>query len=81
MKYLLPLLAACSPIPGELAERCSEEIAAVDEACDNADVRGTNENKELYSAVDAAKDCIGDEVKVICSDDGWTHFTRWSYNR
>lgn len=65
----LPLLAllGCSQVP----EECQPQLDRTTEACESADVIGTHENKELHKAVDDLKACIGYDVKVICSDDGW----------
>lgn len=75
---LLPTLAltACtkvtSNLPDTTAERCAPQIQQVIDACEGAkSVIGTNDNKELYSAVDAAKQCLGERVRIICHDTGF----------
>ena len=78
MKRLLPTLAlmGCtkvnSNLPDTTAERCSTEIEAVIDACNEADVIGTNNNSELDKAVSEARVCLGDKVKIVCSDTDMT---------
>ncbi len=74
MKNILPALAliGCtkvnSNLPDTTTERCDSEIQAVIEACEGANVIGTNDNLELFKAVNEAKACFGDRVKITCSD-------------
>ena len=74
MKKLLPLaLVGCTQVRsnGEHTDRCDSEIQAMVEACEDSSVIGSNPNQPLYDARDALKECLGD-VKVICSDTGFT---------
>lgn len=72
-KYLLSFIVGCSAIDldDEAQERCGDKIDRVEEVCEQADVIGTNDNSELYKAVDDLKECIGYNVRVICSDPGY----------
>lgn len=78
---LLPFLAlaGCSEIPADLQEKCGDEIAMVETTCEEAQVIGEHENTDLYAAVNEARKCLGNNVHVVCSDDGWQHITKWTY--
>jgi len=69
MKLLpgIALIASCTGIPGE----CEPQLERAELACDSASVVGENDNRELYKAVDDLKACVGEDVRVVCSDDSW----------
>ena len=73
MKYLLTLaLASCTP-----GSECPTEVARLEEVCDSTSVVGKNDNKELIEAINATKQCIGEDLKIICHNDGWSNFVTY----
>lgn len=74
-KYLLPLaLASCTP---EYELECPTEVARLEEACDNTSVIGKNDNRELIEAINATKRCVGEDLRIICHNDGWSNFVTY----
>ena len=66
-KLLLPLLIGCTDIP----EECQPQLDRTEQACQSATVIGANPNEGLYTAIDELKACVGEDVKVICSNPGY----------
>lgn len=74
-EYFLPLaLASCA---SEYEEQCPAETQALETACDNTSVVGKNDNRELIEAISATKQCIGEDLKIICHNDGWSNFVTY----
>ena len=65
MKTLPLLLLGCSQIdlPKETQERCKPEITALHETCNLWD-------GSFDRAVREARKCIGEDVRIICSNPG-----------
>lgn len=67
MKYLpLALLTSCTDLP----EECQPQIDHFEEVCSRSEVIGSNDNRELYEALDRVQACTGDQVHAVCSDPG-----------
>lgn len=65
MNKLFPiLLTACSQVPSDLKEKCPEEIQALEQSCDL-------QNGTFKKEVQDARLCLGEEVRIVCSDPGW----------
>lgn len=69
MKYLpLALLSGCLTVRGPEPD-CPTK--ALEQACLEAKVIGTNENEALYSAIKDLRECAGEQIKIVCSDTGF----------
>lgn len=63
-KLLLPLLMSCSQVDPELEAKCPEEVQALEQSCDL-------QNGTFKRTVDDARMCLGEQVRILCSDPGY----------
>lgn len=63
-KLLLPLLMSCSQVDPDLEAKCPEEVQALERSCDA-------QNGTFKRTVDDARMCLGNRVKILCSDPGY----------
>ena len=60
----LLFLSACSQVDPELEAKCPEEVQALEQSCDA-------QNGTFTQEVKRARICLGEQVKIVCSNPGY----------
>ena len=82
MRFSIPLLtlAACSEVPTDIQRDCAPQMEAFEQSCQNAEVIGSHNNNELHAALADVRECAGQRIHAVCSDDGYVKGVTWSWD-
>lgn len=73
-KLPLLLLSGClvehSDLDADATARCRTELSILEDSCSQADVIGSHSQTALIKAVRGLTDCVGRDVRAVCSDPG-----------
>jgi len=58
------LLTSCSQVDPDLEAKCPEEVQALEQSCDA-------QNGTFTQEVKRARICLGEQVKIVCSNPGY----------